>query len=103
MFPVGGSRDETAAPVAVTSGRGWPRVDDEPRLAVTVRVHRRGGQGWECSMNGGSMNMSVSVYYPTSKGSDYHKGVGAEQANYNGTSRTSRSTFNRRGRDRRHR
>ncbi|MEV0963726.1 hypothetical protein AB0J25_14240 [Streptomyces sp. NPDC049910] len=32
-------------------------------------------------------------YVPTSKGKDYHKGVGAEQANYNGTSRTARSTF----------
>ncbi|WP_153182790.1 hypothetical protein [Streptomyces sp. E2N166] len=32
-------------------------------------------------------------YTPTSKTKDYHKGVGAEQANYNGTSRTARSTF----------
>ncbi|MER5755022.1 hypothetical protein [Streptomyces sp. NPDC002088] len=32
-------------------------------------------------------------YYPTSKDKDYHKGVGAEQANYNGTSRTAKSTF----------
>ncbi|MFG3467578.1 hypothetical protein ACGF5T_35145 [Streptomyces sp. NPDC047853] len=32
-------------------------------------------------------------YTPTSKDKDYHKGVGAEQANYNGTSRTARSTF----------
>ncbi|MFF8975155.1 hypothetical protein [Streptomyces sp. NPDC014995] len=32
-------------------------------------------------------------YYATSKSKDYHKGVGAEQANYNGTSRTARSTF----------
>ncbi|MCF1595582.1 hypothetical protein [Streptomyces muensis] len=33
------------------------------------------------------------IYYPTSKDKDYHKGVGAEQANYNGTSRTAKSTF----------
>ncbi|MGW8631540.1 hypothetical protein [Streptomyces sp. NPDC055793] len=32
-------------------------------------------------------------YTPTSKTKDYHKGVGAEQANYNGTSRTAKSTF----------
>ncbi|MEV6841732.1 hypothetical protein AB0N17_46395 [Streptomyces sp. NPDC051133] len=32
-------------------------------------------------------------YYPTSKTKDYHKGVGAEQSNHNGTSRTARSTF----------
>jgi hypothetical protein len=32
-------------------------------------------------------------YYPTSKNKDYHKGVGADQANYNGTSHTARSTF----------
>ena len=32
-------------------------------------------------------------YEPTSKGKSYHKGVGVEQANYNGTSRTARSTF----------
>ncbi|MEW2402483.1 hypothetical protein [Streptomyces sp. NPDC046862] len=32
-------------------------------------------------------------YHATSKGKNYHKGVGAEQANYNGTSRTARSTF----------
>jgi hypothetical protein len=32
-------------------------------------------------------------YTPTSKGKDYHKGVGAEQTNYNGTSRTAKSTF----------
>ncbi|WP_162602709.1 hypothetical protein [Streptomyces spongiicola] len=30
---------------------------------------------------------------PTSKGKDYHKGVGAEQADCNGTSRTAKSTF----------
>ncbi|MEU2108045.1 hypothetical protein [Streptomyces sp. NPDC019507] len=32
-------------------------------------------------------------YFATSKGKDYHKGVGAEQSNYNGTSQTARSTF----------
>ncbi|MFF7163855.1 hypothetical protein ACFZBP_21305 [Streptomyces sp. NPDC008086] len=32
-------------------------------------------------------------YTPTSKSEDFHKGVGAEQAKYNGTSRTARSTF----------
>ncbi|MFI8952602.1 hypothetical protein ACIGO6_39795 [Streptomyces sp. NPDC053750] len=32
-------------------------------------------------------------YTPTSKSKDFHKGVGAEQANYNGTSRTAKSTF----------
>lgn len=32
-------------------------------------------------------------YYPTNRDKDYHKGVGAEQANYNGTSRTAKSTF----------
>ncbi|MET7480686.1 hypothetical protein ABZT17_41035 [Streptomyces sp. NPDC005648] len=32
-------------------------------------------------------------YYATSKDKDYHKGVGAEQANHNGTSRTAKSTF----------
>ncbi len=30
---------------------------------------------------------------PTSKNKEYHKGVGAEQTNYNGTSRTAKSTF----------
>ncbi|MYS13703.1 hypothetical protein [Streptomyces sp. SID4982] len=32
-------------------------------------------------------------YHPTSKTKDYHKGVGVEQANYNGTSRTAKSAF----------
>ena len=32
-------------------------------------------------------------YHATEKGKDYHKGVGAEQANHNGTSRTAKSTF----------
>ncbi|MEU1012448.1 hypothetical protein [Streptomyces sp. NPDC005890] len=32
-------------------------------------------------------------YSSTSKTKDYHKGVGAEQANHNGTSRTAKSTF----------
>ncbi|MFD0054163.1 hypothetical protein ACFVHR_10540 [Streptomyces sp. NPDC127168] len=32
-------------------------------------------------------------YTPTSMSKDSHKGVGAEQANYNGTSRTAKSTF----------
>lgn len=32
-------------------------------------------------------------YYPTSKNKDYHKGVGAGQANYNGASHVARSTF----------
>ncbi|MDX2593240.1 hypothetical protein PV343_13480 [Streptomyces sp. WI03-4A] len=32
-------------------------------------------------------------YYPTSKKKDYHKGVGAEQSNYNGTPHMAKSTF----------
>lgn len=32
-------------------------------------------------------------YYPTSKSKDYHKGVGATQSNYNGTSHTAKSIF----------
>ncbi|MGW6488184.1 hypothetical protein [Streptomyces sp. NPDC055056] len=32
-------------------------------------------------------------YKASSKSKDYHKGVGAEQANHNGTSRTAKSTF----------
>lgn len=32
-------------------------------------------------------------YHPTSKNKDHHKGVGVEQANHNGTSRTAKSTF----------
>ncbi|MFK4108564.1 hypothetical protein [Streptomyces sp. NPDC002176] len=32
-------------------------------------------------------------YYATSKDKDYHKGVGVEQANWNGTSRIAKSTF----------
>ncbi|MFF4254972.1 hypothetical protein ACFY1L_27565 [Streptomyces sp. NPDC001663] len=32
-------------------------------------------------------------YHATKKAKDYHKGVGAEQANWNGTSRTAKSTF----------
>ncbi|MFF7358337.1 hypothetical protein ACFZA1_37780 [Streptomyces filipinensis] len=32
-------------------------------------------------------------YYPTSKTRDYHKGVGADQSNFNGTSRTAKSIF----------
>ncbi|MFI9588306.1 hypothetical protein ACIHCQ_42480 [Streptomyces sp. NPDC052236] len=33
------------------------------------------------------------IYTPTSKGGQYHKAVGATNSNYNGTSRTARSTF----------
>ncbi|CAL9424488.1 hypothetical protein SUDANB38_01939 [Streptomyces sp. enrichment culture] len=32
-------------------------------------------------------------YSPTRKDKDYHKGVGPEQANYNGTSHVARTTF----------
>jgi hypothetical protein len=32
-------------------------------------------------------------YYPTTKDKDYHRGVGATNSNYNGTTRTARSTF----------
>ncbi|MEU3045955.1 hypothetical protein ABZ705_05355 [Streptomyces sp. NPDC006984] len=33
------------------------------------------------------------IYTPTSKGREYHKGVGVTHSNYNGTSRTGTSTF----------
>lgn len=36
---------------------------------------------------------SHGVYVASSKGKEYHKGVGATNSNYNGTSRTARSTF----------
>lgn len=36
---------------------------------------------------------TTSVYIPRSKGARYHQGVGATNANYNGTSRTARTTF----------
>ncbi|MFI8187465.1 hypothetical protein ACIF8T_01415 [Streptomyces sp. NPDC085946] len=35
----------------------------------------------------------VKVYTPQSKGKQYHKGVGPTLSNYNGTSRTAKSTF----------
>ncbi|MEU0184155.1 hypothetical protein ABZ312_23635 [Streptomyces sp. NPDC006207] len=36
---------------------------------------------------------SHGVYVPTSQGDKYHKGVGVTQGNYNGGTRTARSTF----------
>lgn len=36
---------------------------------------------------------TTSVYIPKTKGARYHRGVGATNTNYNGTSRTARTTF----------
>ncbi|MFB7912385.1 hypothetical protein [Streptomyces sp. NPDC056061] len=43
--------------------------------------------------NGEYCGPTQAIYTPESKGAKYHKGVGPANANYNGTSRTARSTF----------
>ncbi|GGP59359.1 hypothetical protein [Streptomyces melanogenes] len=47
------------------------------------------------AMNGGVYcgPGTTSVYIPKTKGAQYHYGVGPTNSNYNGTSRTARSTF----------
>ncbi|MFE9259185.1 hypothetical protein [Streptomyces sp. NPDC006879] len=82
---------ETAAPAQPEEGdlvEGAP-ISDAPAPSETEKQvekspdavpPRRGCEaGWR--------------YYASAKGKDYHKGVGAEQANYNRTSRTAKSTF----------
>jgi len=57
--------------------------DDLPSVPTTKTSAAPDGQGCEPGWR----------YHATSKGKDYHKGVGVEQANHNGTSRTAQSTF----------
>ncbi|MFC9286118.1 hypothetical protein [Streptomyces sp. NPDC057052] len=70
---------ETAAP-APSDG---PSPDDDPTAPTSKPSDKPNAQPCEPHWS----------YYATSKNKDYHKGVGAEQANYNGTSRTAKSTF----------
>ncbi|MDX3575619.1 hypothetical protein [Streptomyces sp. FL07-04A] len=42
---------------------------------------------------GGQICDRTAVYTPTAKGKDYHVGIGAPNANHNGTSHTARSSF----------
>ncbi|MFF5435493.1 hypothetical protein ACFY5K_36575 [Streptomyces griseofuscus] len=62
-------------------------VSDTPAPAPSA------GEDAEASMPSARQCLEGWFYYPTSKTKDYHKGVGVEQANHNGTSRTAKSTF----------
>ncbi|MEU4012854.1 hypothetical protein AB0H30_30930 [Streptomyces pseudogriseolus] len=59
------------------------QVDDLPSVPVKPPVDQPDGQACEPGYR----------YQATSKSKEYHKGVGVTQSNYNGTSRTARSTF----------
>jgi hypothetical protein len=72
---------ETAAPAPSDAVVSVP--DDEGTVPIPKTSYTPDGQACEPHWK----------YYPTSKEKDYQKGVGAEQANYNGTSRTAKSTF----------
>ncbi|MBQ0967466.1 hypothetical protein KBY91_31825 [Streptomyces sp. RK23] len=58
-------------------------VDDLPSVPVKPPVDQPDARACEPGYR----------YSATSKTKDYHKGVGVTQSNYNGTSRTARSTF----------
>ncbi|MEV7278216.1 hypothetical protein [Streptomyces sp. NPDC093111] len=60
--------------------------DPEPEPAVT-------GKPPTDTTNGEYCGPTQRIYNPTSKGTTYHVLVGAVNSNYNGTSRTVRSTF----------
>lgn len=63
-------------------------TDPEPEPEETVPPGKPGD-----TTNGEYCGPTQAVYTPKSKGARYHKGVGPTNANYNGTSRTARSTF----------
>ncbi|MFJ3497246.1 hypothetical protein ACIPPJ_27145 [Streptomyces sp. NPDC086091] len=70
---------ETAAPAPAES----PAPDDDLTAPTSKPTDEVNARPCEPSWS----------YHATSKNKNYHKGVGAEQANYNGTSRTAKSTF----------
>ncbi|WP_437090279.1 hypothetical protein [Streptomyces sp. enrichment culture] len=59
------------------------QVDDLPSVPVKPPVDQPDGRACEPGYR----------YFATPKSKDHHKGVGVIQSNYNGTSRTARSTF----------
>ncbi|MFJ1544210.1 hypothetical protein [Streptomyces sp. NPDC088246] len=63
-------------------------TDPEPEPEETVRPSKPGD-----TTNGEYCGPTQRIYTPTTMGTKYHKGVGPANANYNGTSRTARSTF----------
>ncbi|WP_326590737.1 hypothetical protein [Streptomyces brevispora] len=63
-------------------------TDPAPEPEETVRPSKPGD-----TTNGEYCGPTQHIYTPTTKGSKYHKGVGPTNSNYNGTSRTARSTF----------
>ncbi|WP_199896856.1 hypothetical protein [Streptomyces niger] len=71
--------EEPVTDVANPDTEPQPSADDKPTDFSGVAA------GYECRSGG--------VYLPKTKGGKYHRGVGATQSNYNGTSRTARSTF----------
>ncbi|MCX5340776.1 hypothetical protein [Streptomyces atratus] len=63
-------------------------TDPEPEPEETVRPSKPGDP-----TNGEYCGPTQRIYTPTTMGTKYHRGVGPTNANYNGTSRTARSTF----------
>ncbi|MGW2555480.1 hypothetical protein [Streptomyces sp. NPDC001635] len=67
---------------------------DVPADQVTVEPDIPGiGDSGSGNHPGSEYCDRANVYIPTSKGKDYHKVVGAPQANHNGTSHAAKSTF----------
>lgn len=60
-------------------------LDDDPSLPSTKPSDQATPDGAGCA--------DGYRYYSTSKDRDYHKGVGTTNSNYNGTTRTAKSTF----------
>ncbi|MFI6492722.1 hypothetical protein [Streptomyces sp. NPDC050564] len=66
-------------------------VTEVPEEAVTEPAEESPSPG--NSPNRPDCSPTTFIYKPTSQGNKYHSGVGPTNANYNGTSRTARSTF----------
>lgn len=78
----------TVPPTEPEEGDLVDATDPEPDPEETVPPSKPGD-----TPNGEYCGPTQAVYVPKTKGAKYHKGVGPVNANYNGTSRTARSTF----------
>ncbi|MFD4668042.1 hypothetical protein [Streptomyces halstedii] len=87
-FAVDAPEPVNTAPPAEPEETDLVDVTDEPQPEETVRPSKPGD-----TTNGEYCGPTQRIYTPTAKGDKYHKGVGPTNANYNGTSRTARSTF----------
>ncbi|MFI1539586.1 hypothetical protein [Streptomyces anandii] len=96
------SADDTPADTSVVINTEPPQtteptdtdVADVPADQVDVQPDIPGsGDSGSGNHPGGQICDRVNVYTPTAKGKDYHVGVGAPNANHNGTNHTAKSSF----------